>query len=85
MTRPFSIRARPSVLAAVDARAAQLGQSRTGYILSLVEEDLNRKKGERGHRFASSDLIGCVSTGLKSGDNATVRRLARERLSEKNR
>jgi hypothetical protein len=85
MTKPFSLRARPSLIAAIDARAAELGQDRTNYILSLVKDDLTGKKPERRHKFASSDLIGCVSTGIKSGDNATVRRLIRKRLNEKNR
>jgi hypothetical protein len=85
MTKPFSLRARPSLIAAIDARAAQLGQDRTKYILSLVEEDLTRKKPERRHKFASSNLIGCVRTGIKSGDNATIRRVIRQRMNEKNR
>jgi len=85
MTKPFSLRARPSLIAAIDARAAQLGQDRTKYILSLVENDLTPKKPGRRHKFASPDLIGCVSTGIKSGDNATIRQIARKRLNEKNR
>lgn len=36
MTRPFSVRTRPAVIAAMDARAAALGQDRSAYILSLV-------------------------------------------------
>ena len=85
MTRPFSVRARPSAIAAMDARAAALGQDRSGYLLSLVERDLAAQKAERRHRFASEDLIGSVRTGLASGDNATVRRLARQRLCEEHR
>jgi hypothetical protein len=85
MTRPFSLRARPSVIAAMDARAARLGQRRTQYILSLVDRDLAAEKSPRQHRFASADLIGSLQTGLKTGDNATVRRLARQRLHEKHR
>ncbi len=71
------------MIAAMDARAATLGQDRTKYILSLVERDLEAEKSPRKHRFASEDLIGSLRTGLKSGDNATVRRLARARLHEK--
>ncbi len=67
----------------MDARAAQLGQDRSKYILSLVERDLVVAKSARKHRFASEDLIGSLRTGLKSGDNATVRRFARQRLHEK--
>jgi hypothetical protein len=85
MTKPFSLRARPSLIEAIDARAAQLGQDRTKYILALVEDDLSRQKTGHRHKFASDDLIGCVSTGIKSGDNATIRRLVRQRMNEKNR
>ena len=85
MTKPFSVRARPSVIAAIDARAAKLGHDRTKYILSLVQQDLNANQAPRSHRFASEDLIGSLRTGLKTGNNATIRRLARERLREKNR
>jgi hypothetical protein len=85
MTRPFSLRARPSLIAAIDARAAQLGQDRTKYILSLVEHDLTEKDKTpaRRHKFASADLIGSVSTGIKSGDNATVRAVITQRLKER--
>ena len=82
MTRPFSVRARPSLIAAMDARAAALGQDRSAYVLSLVERDLVAQGAERRRRFASEDLIGSVQTGIASGDNATVRRLARQRLRE---
>jgi hypothetical protein len=85
MTKPLSLRVRPSLIAAMDARAAKLGQDRTKYILSLVERDLTDDQASRRRRFASEDLIGSMRTGVKSGDNATVLRLARERLHEKNR
>ena len=84
MTRPFSLRAYPSVIAAIDARAAKLGQERTKYLLSLMERDLVQGKAPRKPRFASEDLIGSMRTGIKSGDNATIRSLARQRLPEKN-
>jgi hypothetical protein len=85
MTKPFSMRARPSILAAIDARAAKLGQDRTKYILSLVRRDLIEDQAPRAHQFASEDLIGSMRTGLKTGNNAAIRRLARMRLHEKNR
>ena len=85
MTKPFSVRARPSVIAAIDARAASRGQDRTNYILTLVEQDLAQRQSPERRRFASEDLIGSVRTGLKTGDNATIRRVIRERLNEKNR
>jgi hypothetical protein len=37
----------------------------------------------RSHLFASEDLIGSMRTGLKKGDNAAIRRLARQRLHKK--
>ncbi len=69
----------------MDARAAKLGQDRSGYILALVERDLVAEEPPRRHRFASEDLIGSLRTGLRRGDNATVRRLARQRLHEEHR
>jgi hypothetical protein len=85
MTKIFSVRARPSVIAAIDARAAKLGQDRSKYMLSLVRQDLAEDQAPRRHRFASEDLIGSIRTGLEIGDNATIRKIARQRLHEKNR
>ena len=85
MRKPFSVRAWPSEIAAIDSRAAKLGQDRTKYILSLVRRDLVEGQAPRKHRFASEDLIGSIRTGLKTGNNATIRRLARQRLLAKNR
>jgi len=73
------------VIADIDARAAKLGQNRTKYILSLVQRDLIDDKKPRDHRFASEHLIGSMRTGLQTGDNATIRRIARRILDEKNR
>jgi hypothetical protein len=84
MTKPFSVRARPAVIADIDARAAKLGQNRTKYILSLVRRDLIEDKVSRSHQFASEDLIGSMRTGLKTGNNAAVRHQARRLLHEKN-
>jgi hypothetical protein len=85
MTRPFSLRARPSLIAAIDARAAQLGQDRTKYILSLVEHDLTEKDKTpaRRHKFASADLIGSCSTGTGPATNENTRRIIAQRLKER--
>jgi hypothetical protein len=83
MTRPFSLRARPSLIAAIDARAAQLGQNRTNYILSVIERDLTEKKPSRPHKFASHDLIGSVSTGTGPATNENTRRIIAQRLKER--
>ena len=53
--------------------------------LTVMERGSVRATRRRKHRFASEVLIGSLATGLKTGDNATVRRLARQRLREKNR
>jgi hypothetical protein len=87
MTRPFSLRARPSLIAAIDARAAQLGQDRTKYILSVVERDLAEEK-PRKHKFASHDLMGAFHIGTGPATNENTRRIIAQRLkerSEKNR
>ena len=83
MTRPFSLRARPSLIAAIDARAARLGQDRTKYILSLVEQDLTEDKKPRPHKFASHNLMGCVSIGNGPATNENTRRTIRQRLMER--
>jgi hypothetical protein len=83
MTRPFSLRARPSLLAAIDARAARTGQNRTKYILSVVERDLAEEEKPGKHKFASHDLIGAFSTGTGPATNENTRRLIAQRLKER--
>lgn len=83
MTRPFSLRARPSLIAAIDARAARLGQDRTKYILTLVERDLSEEKKPRRHKFASYNLIGAFSTGTGPATNENTRRIIAQRLKER--
>jgi hypothetical protein len=83
MTKPFSVRARPSLISAMDARAARLGQDRSKYILTLVERDLSSEKKTRKHKFASYDLIGCVSVGNGPATNENTRRIIRQRLNER--
>ena len=53
--------------------------------LTVMERGPARPTRTRKHRFASEALIGSMATGLKTGDNATVRRLAHRHLREKNR
>jgi hypothetical protein len=83
MTKPFSIRARPSLISAMDARASRLGQDRTKYILTLVEHDLAEEQKPRQHKFASRDLSGAFRSGISSGDNATIRNVIQQRLKER--
>ena len=77
------MRARPSLIAAIDARAARLGQDRTKYILTLVERDLIEDKTPSKHKFASHDLIGCVSIGNGPATNENPRRIIQRRLKER--
>jgi hypothetical protein len=85
MTKMISIRVDPGVLAEVDSRSSELGRNRSEYILGLVKRDLEVARKERGHCFASEDLIGSVRSGIAMGDNATVRRVIAERFNETNR
>ncbi len=78
MANILTLRLAPAKLARVDQRAAELGRDRSGYIRALIDRDLEQP-ARRRHKFASEDLIGAFNTGQGTADNATVRRLARER------
>lgn len=67
----------------MDARAVQLGQDRSKYILTLVERDLSKAKKPRRHKFASYDLIGAYSTGTGPATNKNTRRIIAQRLKER--
>jgi hypothetical protein len=88
MSTVITLRVKVEELPKIDGRAAELGQDRSGYVRSLIAQDLKTARKPRKHRFASEDLVGTISTGIKSGDNATIRKVLRQRLSakrEKNR
>jgi predicted DNA-binding protein len=85
MTKLLSVRVKPELFSAIDARSDELGRNRSQYILGLIQRDLDEAHGRRRHRFASDDLIGSIRTGIPSGDNATVREVIRKRFHEKNR
>ena len=76
----LTVRMAPQKLAQLDRRAPELGRDRCGYVRSLIEEDLKSAPKVRKRVFASGDLVGCVATGIKSGDNAIVRKVIRERV-----
>jgi hypothetical protein len=80
MTATLTVRLSPGKLAKLNKRAAELGQDRSSYVRGLIEEDLLAAPKTARHTFASEDLVGCVSTGLSSGDNATVRDVIRQKL-----
>lgn len=69
----------------MDARAAQLGQDRTKYILTLVERDLSKAEVEkpRKYKFKSYDLIGAFRTNTGPATNENTRRIIAQRLKER--
>lgn len=81
MTGVLTLRLPPQKLAKVDRRAAELGQDRSGYIRSLIDEDLQTAGQPGKHVFASEDLVGCVNTGIKSSSSARLRKIIRDRLT----
>ena len=80
MANVVTVRLPPGKLAHVDRRAAELGQDRSTYMRGLIDGDLKSAKRSPKHVFASEDLVGCVATGIASGDNRTVRKVIRQRL-----
>ena len=84
MSTVITLRLPPGQLAQLDRRAAALGRNRSGYLRSLLEEDLSRPDAKE-RRFASKDLIGAFRTGHARGDNATVRKAMRKALHATNR
>ena len=85
MANILTLRLSPAKLARVDRRAAELGRDRSGYIRALIEQDLEQPAEPRRRTFASDDLIGAFNLGNGTADNATVHRLARQRLLERRR
>ena len=80
MANIVTLRLPPANLARVDRRAAELGRDRSGYLLALIDRDLEQHAEQVRHKFASEDLIGAFNTGQGGADNATVRRLVRLRI-----
>jgi hypothetical protein len=69
-------------LARLDRRAAQMGQGRSEYIRNVLLENLEGKT-PNDHVFASKALLGICNTGIRKGDNQTVRRIIQSRLRDK--
>src|SRR5438128_2078824 len=55
MANILTIRISPVEMAKMDRRAAQLGRDRSGYVRSLIEQDLKAAPIPRKHVFASED------------------------------
>lgn len=86
MTTIFSVRARPSEIAEIEAKAKARGfPDKVKYLLALAREDA---PAAARHKFASDDLIGAFNTGSGPATNANTRRLIPRKLKarhEKNR
>ena len=81
MSHVITVRVKPEELPRIDGRAAELGQDRSTYVRSLISQDLKTaRRRKKKNRFASEDLVGCISTGIPTGDNDTVREVIRNRL-----
>jgi len=80
MSYVLTLRIEPGKLAKLDKRAAAVGQDRSSYVRHLIERDLISAE-PRKHKFASADLLGAYRTGIKSGDNKTIREIVRSRAT----
>lgn len=85
MSTVMTIRIAPHKLAKIDRRAAERGQGRSHYVRFLIERDLQERPRSSRRVFASEDLVGCVNTGVRDNDSATLRKIIRCRVHEKNR
>ena len=83
MSAVLTIRMAPQKLARLSRRAVEAGQDRSAYVRGLIDQDLQSAPKPRQHIFASEDLIGCVRTGIANCDNATVRKIVRQRLLDR--
>jgi hypothetical protein len=85
MSTVLTVRLAESELGSCDARAAEMGLTRTDYIRYLIRQDLEQNpKKSRRRRFASRDLVGKFSVGT-GGSNAAVRLAVARRAREKSR
>jgi len=79
MTKVLTVRIAPSLLAMAEARAVRLGLDRTGYVRSLIEQDLKLPAASAQQRFASEDLVGRFRLGGMPATNSRVRATLRRR------
>jgi hypothetical protein len=85
MSTVLTVRLAERELGSCDARAAEMGLTRTDYIRYLIRQDLEQNpKKSRRRRFASRDLIGKFNVG-KGATNAAVRSAVARRVREKSR
>jgi hypothetical protein len=81
MSTVLTVRLAAAELGSCDARAADMGLTRTDYIRYLIRADQEQSAGKsrRRRRFASRDLIGKFNVGSGSTNAAVRRALAARR------
>jgi hypothetical protein len=85
MSTVLTVRLAEKELGSCDARAAEMGLTRTDYIRYLIRQDLEKSPREvRRRRFASRDLVGKFNIGAGS-TNPAVRSAIVRRVREKSR
>jgi hypothetical protein len=84
MSKVLTVRIGPQLLAKAEARAAQLGLDRAGYVRNLIEQDLETATIPARRRFASEDLVGAFRLGGESATNSRAREMLRQRAGRKN-
>jgi hypothetical protein len=85
MSTVLTVRLAETELGSCDARAAEMGLTRTDYIRYLIRQDLEQNpKKSRERRFASRDLVGKFKVGAGS-TNPAVRSAIASRAREKSR
>lgn len=77
MSKVLTVRIAPELLAKAEARAAQLGLERAGYVRGLIEQDLKTSSVKPVYRFASEDLVGAFRLGGLPATNERVRKALR--------
>ena len=83
MSEVLTVRIAPRLLAKLEERAVQLGLDRSGYVRSLIEQDLAGARPQPERRFASEDLAGAFRLGGKPADNPHVREVLSRRSTAK--
>jgi hypothetical protein len=87
MSSILTVRLAADELGSCDARAAEMGLTRTDYIRYLIrmDQEQNTRKSRRRRRFASRDLIGKFNVGGGSTNAAVCRALSARLTREKSR